>query len=535
MISGNEAQQLMTVEQALAILDIVLEKQRLNDIQELVFRKVWAGQTYPVIAVSAGYEPEYIKLVGSGLWRLLSKEFGEKVTKSNVQSVLRRYSHQTPAVAIRVLKDAETNTQHLQDWGDAIDVSTFYGRTKELATLTQWIVQDRCRLVALLGMGGIGKTALAAKLAEQIQDEFEYLIWRSLRNAQPIHDLLAELIQFFSQQQETDLPETVDARISRLLEYLRSSRCLLVLDNGESILREGDRSGCYREGYEGYGQLLRCMAETSHQSCLVLTSREKPRGLAAKEGETLPVRSLQLTGLPTAEGRAIFKARGSFWATESEWRVLIEHYAGNPLALKMVAPVIQDFFDSSVSKFLEFLKQSTLVFDDIRNLLERQFNRLSDLEKEVMYWLAINQEPVSFLELQADFVGKVHENEILEALASLQRRSLIENSSSGFTQKPVVMDYITERLIEQVREEIITEKLKLLVSYVRHPNDLCQFGYVNTRVTLCFKGYTCIEKQPTNYLYICLVMEVTTVISQCLLTLLLVYLLLSFKPDESAV
>jgi len=34
-------------------------------------------------------------------------------------------------------------------------------------------VQERCRLVAVLGMGGIGKTALCVKLAKQIKDKFE--------------------------------------------------------------------------------------------------------------------------------------------------------------------------------------------------------------------------------------------------------------------------------------------------------------------------------------------------------------------------
>jgi flagellar biosynthesis GTPase FlhF len=55
------------------------------------------------------------------------------------------------------------------DWGEALDVSLFYGRAAELATLEQWLCHDQCRLVMLLGMGGIGKTALSVRLAEQFQ------------------------------------------------------------------------------------------------------------------------------------------------------------------------------------------------------------------------------------------------------------------------------------------------------------------------------------------------------------------------------
>lgn len=469
----------MTVEEALEIVEKVLDYDRLNKVQELVFRQSWEGQSYPEIATSRGYEPEYIKQVGFHLWQSLSQALGLKVTKNNFQSILKRYAQKTQVQVITSVPSLSTSDvmsdRHLeasrlrsvsvgrsttylpiphQDWGDAIDVSAFYGRTLELLELEQWIVQERCRLVAILGMGGIGKTALCVKLVQRIGQHFEYVIWRSLRNAPLVEEILTTLLKFLSNEQETNLPESVDGKILRLLEYLRSSRCLLVLDNAESILQSGEYAGQYRAGYEDYGQLLRCVGETRHQSAIVITSREKPKSLAAKEGVTLPVRSFQLSGLPTAAGREIFQARGSFWASEDEWQVLIEHYAGNPLAFKMVAPAIQDFFDGNISKFLELLKQGTFVFDDIRNLLERQFNRLSDSEKEVMYWLALNREPVSFLQLQADLVYKVGDNEILEALASLQRRSLVEKSSVGFTQQPVVMEYMTERLINRFYEEI---------------------------------------------------------------------------------
>ncbi len=59
-------------------------------------------------------------------------------------------------------------------------MSIFYGRKEKLTELKRWIVADRCRLVALLGMGGMGKTSLAVKLGKQMQHDFERIIWRSL-------------------------------------------------------------------------------------------------------------------------------------------------------------------------------------------------------------------------------------------------------------------------------------------------------------------------------------------------------------------
>ena len=345
------------------------------------------------------------------------------------------------------------------DWGEAICVSTFYGRTEELAALGQWLLQERCRLVALVGMGGIGKTALSIKLAEQVQDKFEYVIWRSLRDAPPVKALLANLIQFLSDEQETEanLPESLGDTISRLIDYLRKQRCLLVLDNGESLLRSGSRAGQYRQGYEGYGELIRRVGEANHRSCLVLTTREKPKEVASLEGEALPVRSLRLSGLKEVEGQEIFKVKG-LSGSESEFRTLVERYAGNALALKVVATTIQDVFDGNIS---EFLQQETAVFGDIRELLEQQFERLTDLEKEVMYWLAINREPVSLSELREDIVSPVPQQKLLEALESLLRRSLAEKSAALFTLQPVVMEYVTNRLVEQVCGEIETQNIDL--------------------------------------------------------------------------
>ena len=81
----------MTVEEALAIVETALDYDRLNHVQEILFRQSWAGLSYREIAKNSGYDPDYLKDAGSKLWKELSKVFGEKVKKDNLQSVLRRY------------------------------------------------------------------------------------------------------------------------------------------------------------------------------------------------------------------------------------------------------------------------------------------------------------------------------------------------------------------------------------------------------------------------------------------------------------
>ncbi len=69
------------------------------------------------------------------------------------------------------------------DWGEALDVPSFYGREGELALLSRWVVEERCRVVSVLGMGGIGKSALAVTVMHRVAAHFEVVIWRSLRDA----------------------------------------------------------------------------------------------------------------------------------------------------------------------------------------------------------------------------------------------------------------------------------------------------------------------------------------------------------------
>lgn len=385
------------------------------------------------------------------------------------------------------------------DWGEAPDVSVFFGRESELSTLKQWILDHHCRLVAVVGLGGIGKTdlsirfgtggmgksSLTAKVAQQLLESrgageresgrmdnfpstppplypFTHIIWRSLLNATPLTTLLVDLITILSNQQEVTLPNSPEACLARLLHYLRSQRCLLILDNVETILRGGDFPGHYREGYEGYGQLFKQVGEVSHQSCLVLTSREKPKEVAFLEGHNRPVRSLELGGLDLLSSQQIFAEISDFSGSEADWQALTALYNGNPLALELAAKHIDDVFGGNIAAFLQ---QGNPILHDLRELLDWYLQRLTEAELEMIGWLVIHREPLSVSELSEYVLSPIAKEQIPTTLQSLQRRLALKRSRDRFALHPVLIEYFTQYLIQQIADEIQTGQLYFFKSH----------------------------------------------------------------------
>ncbi len=454
------------------VLLALAQKRCLSGSEEEVFLYAVQGQSPSAIAKKLAISAEAVRKRLSEVYKKFNVTGSGPGKLTKLQQVIES-EYQASLV------NEESIAKNHQDWGEAPGICVFYGRVTELSQLTQWLIKDNCQLVAILGMGGIGKTALSVKLAKEVQEDFEYLIWRSLRNAPPVAEMLANLIGFLSDGRETDLPETVDGRVTLLIHYLREHRCLLVLDNAETILQSGDRAGEYKEKYQDCGQLFRRVGEESHQSCLVLTSREKPKEFAPLEGDTSPVRTLLLVGLGETEGQEILQDKGLF-GLQQEWAKLVEKYSGNPLALKLVSEPIRELFGGNIAAFLA---EGEIIFGDTRNLLDQQFERLSEIEKEIIYWLAIKRELVSLDELLNDIVSPLPKREVMEALESLRRRSLIEQRTALFTLQSVVMEYMTDRLLEQVCHEITTGDLKLFMSHALM--EATAKDYIrNTQITL---------------------------------------------------
>ena len=334
--------------------------QHLDNLQEAILRGTLQDETYTQIAKEKHCDESYVRDVGSKLWQLLSQELGQKVKKSNFRATMQRLQipivshleqHHNQISSVNFCGDTrhlsniqnsnpsneptsnaqQTPTLH-HDLSEMPRLGTFYDRTSELQTLQTLILTEKTQLITINGISGIGKTALATQLVQQIKNEFQYIIW--------------------------------------------------------------------------------CSLETS---------------------PTLP-----LTGLDTTAAREIFKEEGL--EQQDYWDLLINYYQGNPLWLKSVANMIVELGCDAT----ELLQNNTIFLpEDLKDVLQQQFNRLSEIEKQVMFLLARENEPVNLAKLLENSI--VTSSDLLNALQSLSRRCLIKKSENLYTLLPVLRQYIIDR------------------------------------------------------------------------------------------
>ncbi len=181
------------------------------------------------------------------------------------------------------------------------------------------------------------------------------------------------------------------------------------------------------------------------------------------EGKHSLVRSLRLSGLDLAACEQLLAEKETIGTAQEQAR-LAEVYAGNPLALKIVAETIADLFSGEID---QFLSEGAVVFGSITDLLGEQFARLSPLEQTMLCWLAILREPATLDELLAVLVTPLPLDRVLEAVDGLHRRSLVERGhrQGSFTLQTVVLEYVTAWLIAEATSEIQQDRLDRLVQH----------------------------------------------------------------------
>jgi NB-ARC domain len=436
--------------------------EHLDNLQEAILRGTMQGEKYTKIAEEIHCNESYVRQVGSQLWQILSEELGEDVNKKNFRSAIKRFQVSNSSnfaqdvVAIgnfnicgearhppnipnshppnqETSNTKQTKTSH-QDLSEMPELGDFYDRTPQLQTLTTWILQQNSRLIALTGRLGIGKTTLAVQLVQQIKNEFEYVIWCSIDASHTLDEFEHKLIQFFSQSDKQDSSPTNPKRLP-LIKYLQNHRCLIVLDDVHNLFCSGELAGKYKPDYEEYRSLFKQIEKLSHQSCFLLIGWEQPREVTQFKNQNTPIRTLQLKGLDIAAGREILRDCGLEEIDNSQ--ALIHRYEGNPLWLKSVATLIQEL-GIDVTELL--LDDTILLPEDLKDVLQQQYDRTSELEKQVMSLLAKENQPVNLAKLLEK--GQISSSDLLNALQSLSRRCLIEKEGSFYSLSPVLKQYI---------------------------------------------------------------------------------------------
>lgn len=329
-------------------------------------------------------------------------------------------------------------TVHL---GSMPELLHFAGRQDELAALRQWIGRERCRLFALLGLPGTGKSALAAAFVQEVSEDdsaqhlgFQQVIWQSLAQTpscvETVQGWLAQL------EPRVDGPHTanLDQLFDRLFHRLSERRSLLVLDSVDEVTLNSAPDA------DAYDRLFRLFSQRNHDSCLLLTSRSRPSGLTLLDERDKAFRWLQLEGLSRSEGIDLLIAYGLGTDTAGLGQ-LCETYTGDPLLLTQAANLIHALFDGDVAAFH---REKLYFLGEIGIRLYHYLHKLSPQETRLLRCLAEARTPCNRQTLWNAMQSEFDRSTFFLTLRSLQNLFLIRIDKESIGLPPLLLLYFQE-------------------------------------------------------------------------------------------
>ncbi|MEA5567788.1 tetratricopeptide repeat protein [Anabaena sp. UHCC 0399] len=312
------------------------------------------------------------------------------------------------------------------------------GRESEIAQIQQWLVDENIFLIGIEGIGGSGKSMLAAKIFDEIAG-FPKRFWADVSNGASFSDLAREVLIEFGFR----LPEKEVQLVDALVKCLRSGQFLLIIDNLESILQP-DRQWASLL----YGDFFQAWIESSANSKVLVTSRERP--------ELKGFQWLALKGLQVDEGVTLLKALG----IRGDLAEFVELVDGHPLLLRLVADLLKEEYsqdpnlnrlaDLGLGNLWQLLTDPQVVGIHRREnvgmvlVLDASFNRLNDLQKALLLNISVYRGEIDSAAAIAVLPG-ISEREIERELRNLVKRSLLLEKINGkrcFEFQPVVLEYV---------------------------------------------------------------------------------------------
>ena len=314
----------------------------------------------------------------------------------------------------------------------------------DMQPLVEWSKDHRCRCILISGMTGSGKTTLATKFAYKQQKEFDHIVWLSVQNAPPVEILLKICLKAFDFQAYSrycDDYTSFESLLVELVSYLRSHRCLLILDGLQEVLECTDSATYYRQNHEKYGQLIRSIITTNNQGLLIVTSRINLKALNYYGQDK--VHFLTLGNHHKVNIENIVFSGFDNHNLQPKSTEICQYYLYNPQLLKIVASNLRNLPEIDSQESI----QNIASLEEIDNLLNLELKYLSRLEKEIIHWLAIDCKIKTSESLIFKIGNSVSKIELLEALHNLIQRSLITKSDLTYKLAPLVKDYLQRKII----------------------------------------------------------------------------------------
>ena len=459
----------MTVTEFLQFVDNLVFSQtdkHLDDIQQKIIEGLFQGKSYKQIAENYGYDEGYIGDLSRKLFKIVSEQLKQDINKHNFCWTVERFAHKSKFNSNSLQqglinsyinlcsnnpKDANQDIQKTPDKKEiyhdlkfAPKIINFYNRESELKTLYNWICKGERpftpTLICILGLAGIGKTTLVKRFVDLNLDNFEVIIWKSLKYPKS----LTLLINDFLTVCKLEPKETLDDKLTQLFDILTDKKCLIILDDVQKIFISGDFAGKYKPEYQDYQNFFTMITETAHQSNVILISQESCPEMHCLDEDLYPIKCLELSGLYDVEilrNKGLTDSSTSLTNHEDSWLQLINLYQGDIFYLKSIIMLINTNYDGQVA---EFLAENTLhITNQMQSHFQKIFNHLSPIEQQIVLKLSQVETPILREELRQSL--NFNSVDFNNGLESLQQRYLvmkIKTDKIMFKLDSVLREYV---------------------------------------------------------------------------------------------